>query len=88
MQATNAEQLEWRCIQQPHFYLIVCRAGVLELGETIERQLWIHTIDRCLMLKRAIANLTRNMEAVIEAANNNTQAHARGEILAYVGAPA
>jgi hypothetical protein len=60
------EKIEWRCIRQPLYYLIVCRVGVIELCDTLEADLWHRTIDRCLMLRRVVRRLQSNMVNVIE----------------------
>lgn len=79
------DRLQWRCIKQPHFYLIVCRSGVFELAETIDRDVWAKAIDRCLKFKRVIADLTRNMERVTEASTQNRLACDLGVIVGIAG---
>ena len=59
-------KMNWHCIRQPLYYLVVCRVGVIELCETIEVDLWARTIDRCLMLRRVVTRLQHNIANVIE----------------------
>ncbi|MCY1311976.1 hypothetical protein D9M68_548120 [compost metagenome] len=79
------DRLHWRCIKQPHYYLIICRSGAFELAETIDRDVWTKAIDRCLKFKRVIADLTRNMEKVVAASDRQRVAYDLGVIIGIAG---
>lgn len=56
--------MQWRCLRMDGSYLVVCKLGVLELATMIERERWNRAIDRCLILRRAVGNMTRSMHAL------------------------
>ena len=79
------DKLEWRCLPQPHYYLIICKTGVFELGETLDKQRYDHAIDRIWQLRRVIADLTRNMEAVVASQGRERPERGRLRMTAVLG---
>ena len=59
--------LEWRCITEGDFYVVLCCNGGYEVGAYIERRTWNRAIDRCLLLRRAVHLAKQNLQEVLAA---------------------
>lgn len=62
-----ATKFEWRCAQTQGLYVIICKCGPLEITQLIERHNWHHSIDRCLLLRRAVQRAKQNLQEVLAA---------------------
>lgn len=63
----NTPDLEWRCITEGDYYVILCCNGGFETGAYIERKTWNRAIDRCLLLRRAVHRAKQNLQEVLAA---------------------
>ena len=57
--------LEWRCITEGDYYVVLCCNGGWEVGAMIERKTWNRAIDRCLLLRRAVYRAKKNLDEVM-----------------------
>lgn len=63
----DSQNLEWRCITEGDYYIVLCCDGGYEVGAYIERHTWNRAIDRCLLLRRAVQRAKQNMQEVLAA---------------------
>lgn len=64
---SRAPAINWKCVKREGCYVIVGRLGALEICEMIEAARWCRAVDRCLIFRRAVGNITRTIENVISA---------------------
>lgn len=62
-----SQYLEWRCISEGDYYVVLCCNGGYEVGAYIERRTWNRAIDRCLLLRRAVQRAKQNLQEVLAA---------------------
>lgn len=59
--------IDWKCVKRDGCYVIVGRLGALEICEMIEAVRWNRAVDRCLIFRRAVGNISRTIQNVISA---------------------
>lgn len=62
-----SSKTEWKCVKRAGNYVIIGRLGALEICEMVDAKRWCLAIDRCLILRRAVGNISRTIENVVSA---------------------
>lgn len=61
------KQIIWECVKRDGLYVIIARLGALEICEMIDVTRWNRAVDRCLIFRRAVSNMSRTIQNVISA---------------------
>jgi len=64
---SRAPAIQWKCTKAGDSYVIVGRLGALEICEMIDTVRWNRAVDRCLIFRRAVGNISRTIQNVISA---------------------